>query len=85
MGTAHLRVGEALTKSRNWTADLGGAMVEVEIEMWRAVSRVIRGVCTLLRLERTTIDKNELLAVIWYARVCSQRGASVHFHDLTLK
>lgn len=40
-------------------------MVEVGLEMWRVVSRVIRALNTLLRLGRTTIVKNELLAIIW--------------------
>lgn len=30
-----IRVGEALTKSRNWRADLGGAIFDADDDMWR--------------------------------------------------
>jgi hypothetical protein len=71
MEGGHSRVGEALTKSRNWRADSGGAIME--LEMWRVVGRVIRAVSTLLRLGRTTIVENELLAIIWYIWVRKER------------
>jgi hypothetical protein len=52
-----LRVGEALTKSRNWRADLGGAMAGGDEDMLRQ-----KGVFTALVEE----DENVNLAV--YAR-----------------